>query len=769
MSQLSFHAYRVNAESLELQGSRFQARLTALAGGVWRLLLWHRPEDQQKGSWVLEPQLTVPFQSQEHSSGLALTANEGLELALNLSPFYWQFGFLKALGMTCDTPFLRQEDLPPAGMRHPALDGSDGLPMGSGLSLNLALGADDAIYGLGERTGFLNKRGRIWKNWTKDEFFHSPQADPLYQSHPFMLLRRENAYIGIYLDESWYSCFDLGYSDPDSMSLYSAGPTLDLYLIPGPHPAEILKRYTQLTGRAPLPPLWSLGAHQCRWSYPDQESVLAVAQAYREHKLPLDALWLDIDHMDGYKVFSFSNQRFPDPAALTAQLKGLGFHTVVIVDPGVKQEAHYSVYESGRQIQAFIRDLQDREYVGEVWPEPVVWPDFSQAEVRAWWGHCQDFYRNQGVAGLWIDMNEPAVFKTPGKTLPLHLRQGKHTHAELHNLYGYQMAMATWEGLKSRKPDCRPFVLTRSGCPGIQKYAMVWTGDNSSYWEHLEMSLPMLMNLGLSGVPFVGADIGGFSGDCDGELLLRWTQLGVLYPFMRNHAGKGSRRQEPWQFGEPWLSQIRAALELRYQLLPYLYSLAKQAAEGGDPLLMPLLYAYPDDPQTWSLHDQCLLGPDLLAAPVLRPGQSRRAVYLPAGTWQDFWTGKRYPGREWILCETPLSHLPLFQRCGSALPLVAPAQQTSDAWWKELIWKVAPDEIILGRVWQDAGDGYHPGQWRELSGSWNGQDLILAQTPAQACLVQMPVFREPLRGNVSFSYQSGQLSLALHAQARVEW
>lgn len=769
MSQLSFYTYRVSALALELQGSRFQARFQALPGGIWRLLIWHRPEDSQKSSWVLEPQNIQPFQTLERTAGLDLSTDVGPGLQLNLAPFYWQFGFLKALGMTCDIPFQRQENLPPAGLRHPALDGSDGLPWGSGLSLNLALAPQDAIYGLGERTGFLNKRGRLWKNWTTDEFFHSPQADPLYQSHPFMLLRRESDYLGLYLDESWYSCFDLGYSDPDSMSIYSAGPTLDLYLIPGPTPVEIVKAFSSLTGRAPLPPLWALGAHQCRWSYPDQESVLAIAEGYRERQLPLDALWLDIDHMEGYKVFSFCKQRFPDPSALTAQLQTMGLRTVVIVDPGVKQEAAYPIYESGRQLQAFIRDQQDREYVGEVWPEPVVWPDFSQPEVRSWWGRCQDFYRTKGVAGLWIDMNEPAVFKTPGKTLPLNLRQGKHSHAEMHNLYGYQMAMATWEGLKDRKPDSRPFVLTRSGCPGIQKYALVWTGDNSSYWEHLEMSLPMLMNLGLSGVPLVGADIGGFSGDCDGELLLRWTQLGVLYPFMRNHAGKGSRRQEPWQFGEPWLSLIRSALELRYQLLPYLYSLAKLASERGDPLLRPLLYAYPEDPQTWQIHDQCLLGPDLLAAPVLRPGQSRRAVYLPAGAWQDFWTGKRYQGQEWILCETPLAQMPLFQRCGSALPLVAPALFTTDAWWKDLIWKVAPDQTILGRVWQDAGDGDSPGQWRELTGSWDGQELILNQTPTHASLVQMPVFHGPLRGNVSYEYQAGQLSLALHSQALLEW
>jgi alpha-glucosidase len=769
MSQLYFQNYNQTNQTLHLSGSRYQAKITACEAGLWRFLVWHRPEDQHKKSWVIETPATTNFNLSKTEKGLILNQNLSRDLSLSLAPFYWQWGGLSALGMSSDMPFHRQEEMPPPGQRHPALDHSDGLPRGSGLTLNFALQPEDAFYGLGERTGFLDKRGRIWKNWTKDEFFHSPQADPLYQSHPFLIMRRGHEYLGIYLDESWYSSFDLGYSDQDSWSIYTAGPTLDLYLIPGSTPQAILQNYTRLCGRPEMPPLWALGNHQCRWSYPDQESALAIAQGYQDHGLPLDSLWLDIDYMEGYKVFSFSKHRFPEPQALTAQLKAMGLRTVVIVDPGVKQESAYPTYESGRQIQAFIRDDQDREYVGEVWPKPVVWPDFSQIEVRKWWGRCQDFYRQQGVAGLWIDMNEPAAFGTEGKTLPLHLRQGKHTHAELHNLYGYQMAMATWQGLKANAPKLRPFVLTRSGCPGIQKYAWVWTGDNSSFWEHLEMSLPMLINLGLSGVPFIGADIGGFSGDCDGELLLRWTQLGALYPFMRNHAGKGSRRQEPWQFGEPWLNHMREALNFRYQILPYLYTLAREACDKGNPLLRPLFYAYPDDPQTWQIHDQCLLGSDLLAAPVLRPGQKKRAVYLPMGSWQDFWTGKRFSGQDWILVDTPLHQMPLFQRCGSAIPMQKASLQTQDAWWQELYWQIAPDEHIQGSVWQDAGEGYDAGQLLTINGSWNGQELRFEQSQAHASIVKMPVLSKPTRANVSFEYQLGWLSLALQNQAFLEW
>ncbi|PIQ28393.1 alpha-glucosidase [bacterium (Candidatus Blackallbacteria) CG17_big_fil_post_rev_8_21_14_2_50_48_46] len=769
MSQIQFRELRGGEKGLELHGSRYQARLEAHPLGIWRVLVWHRPEDQHKPSWIVSPFESQKIEFQLSEQGAQIDSETIGTMDLKRSPFGWSWSFLRALGVSSDSPFLRQDDLPPAGMRHPALDLSDGLPRGSGLTLHFDLQEADAFYGLGERTGFLNKRGRLWKNWTTDEFFHTPQADPLYQSHPFVIVRRGKEYLGVFLDESWYSSFDLGYTDQDTWSIYTAGPTLDLYLIPGPTPEAILERYSALTGRAPLPPLWALGVHQCRWSYPDQESVLAVAEAYQRHNLPLDALWLDIDHMQGYRVFSFSSQRFPEPLQMTRQLEKMGYKTVVIVDPGVKQENNYVVYEAGRKIQAYIRNEQDQELVGEVWPKPVVWPDFSRSDVRSWWGKNQEFYLQEGIAGLWIDMNEPSAFNWKGKTLPLNARQGKSTHAEMHNLYGYQMAQATAEGLLALQPEKRPFVLTRSGGPGIQKFAFVWTGDNSSYWEHLENSLPMLMNLGLSGVPFVGADIGGFSGDSDGELLTRWTWLGALYPFMRNHAGKGSRRQEPWQFGEPWLSHIRKALQFRYQIMPYLYSQAKLSSVSGQPILRPLLFDYPEDSETWALHDQCLLGSDLLAAPALRPEQTKRAVYLPAGHWQDFWTTKRYSGGEWILVDTPLDRLPLFQKSGTALPLLPPGQKSAHAHWDELYWSVAPEDTFAGRVWQDAGEGFEPGYWRELSGSWDGDCLQIIQTPAVSCKVVFPILSQPLRANLSFEYDAGQLILQLSDRAEVNW
>lgn len=735
MTQIRFKSYEHQDQNLDLSGTHYHARIQAFKGGVWRVLIYHRPQDQHKGSWsISDEHPTQSFQCHEQDNLLLLSQGEA-RLSLQLNPFCIDWQGLQQQSFFTEAIQSMWQDLPKAytgphdSHEHPVRDKLDGLPLGAGIKMACHLQPEADFYGLGERTGYLAKRGRRWQNWTTDEFWHSPQADPLYQSHPFVIQRQGNQFIGLYLDESWYSCFDLGFTAPEEWTLCNAGPTFDLYLIPGPDPQSILTRYTQMTGKAPMPPLWALGKHQCRWSYPDQQTVLEVAQQYRKHGYPLDALWLDIDYMDSYKVFSFSSQRFPNPKQLSQGLLDMGIRTVAIVDPGVKIQSDYEIYEQGNKIQAWVRDHKDEPLVGAVWPEPVVWPDFVQPDVRHWWGLAHRFYLDQGIAGIWNDMNEPAAFKWEGKTLPLNARQGAYSHAEVHNLYGLQMAQATYQGLQSLDPEQRPFVLTRSGCPGIQKYAWVWTGDNASYWEHLEMSIPMLLNLGLSGIPFVGADIGGFSGNCDGELLAAWTWLGVCYPFMRNHAGKGSRRQEPWQFGEPWASIIKEAILFRYQLLPYLYTLSWQATQHGLPLMRPLLLDYPDDPETHYLSDEFLLGPDLLVAPVTRPAQSRRLIYLPAGQWIDFWNQHIYPGKQWIQIELQRCRMGLFQRMGSAIPLTSPQMHTDSAEWNELIWRVAPAKTIQGSLYSDSGNGVVKSHCENLSGQCTGQNVEIHFDP----------------------------------------
>ncbi|MFS8804047.1 glycoside hydrolase family 31 protein [Synechococcus sp. R55.6] len=569
-------------------------------------------------------------------------------------------------------------------------DVSSGLTWGSdGIRLCKHLHPAEHICGLGERAGLLNKRGRRYSHWTRDCWNYDAHSDNLYQAIPFALFLRPNLCYGLFLHCTHWSQFDLGQIDPEQWAIEVRAPELDYYLIYGPTPALVLETYTQLTGRPPLPPLWALGYQQCRWSYASAAQVQTVAQQFRQRQIPCDVIYLDIDYMRGYRVFTWDPRRFPEPARLMAQLHEAGFRVVAIVDPGVKfePEADYAVFDEGLAQDFFIRRADGHLFHGYVWPGKVLFPDFLRPGVRQWWGSWQRVLTQAGVDGIWNDMNEPALNDRPfgdgGQIvdIPLDAPQGPPdeptTHAEVHNLYGLLMTRASREGLEQLNPNRRPFVLTRSGFAGIQRWAAVWTGDNQSSWEHLEMSLPMLLNLGLSGVSFVGADIGGFGGNATPELFARWMQMGILYPLMRGHSALGTRPHEPWSFGPEIEAICRQAIQLRYQLLPYLYSLFWESSQTGSPILRPLLYEFPDDPQTYEISDQAMLGSALLAAPVVRPGVRCRAVYLPQGTWFDWWTGQAHTGPRYILVPAPLEQLPLFVRGGSVLPLAPPCPSTA--------------------------------------------------------------------------------------------
>lgn len=561
---------------------------------------------------------------------------------------------------------------------------------------------DEHFYGFGERTGLLDKLSEIKTNWTQDAIDYGPLTDPMYAAIPFFMALRPDVSYGIFLNTSFWSQFDLGATQPGLLRMETQDSELDYYIIYGPEPSQVLATYTQLTGRMPLPPQWALGYHQCRWSYDSEDVVRELAQEFRERQLPCDVIHLDIDYMRGYRVFTWSPKRFPNPGELIHDLKEQGFQVVTIVDPGVKYEpeADYEVFEAGLQQDYFIRNAQGKLFHGYVWPDKAVFPDFLRSDVRQWWGDCHQALTELGVAGIWNDMNEPAIddrpFGDPGEKIwfPMDAPQGDETelttHREVHNLYGQSMAQAAREGLNRLRPNERSFVLTRSGFAGLQKWSALWTGDNQSLWEYLEISLPMLCNLGLSGVAFVGADIGGFAGNATAELFARWMQAGMLYPLMRAHSALSTARHEPWVFGERVEEICRTYLNLRYQLLPYLYTLFWEAATTGAPILRPLLYHFASDPQTYQLHDQVMLGPSLMAAPVYRPGVVYRAVYLPDGTWYDWWTGKRYEGGQHILAEAPLEKMPLFGRSGGVIPLQRVMQFVDEFPVEELTLRVFP-------------------------------------------------------------------------------
>lgn len=541
------------------------------------------------------------------------------------------------------------------------------------------LADDEHLYGFGERTAPLDRRGRTITNWATDPpFGHGPGSDPLYMAIPvFMGLRPSLAY-GVFFNNSYRSQIDAGNEQPTCLCYEAQGGELDYYVALGPTPAGVLQQLSMLLGTMPLPPRWALGYHQSRWGYKSAAELRTIAREFRLRAIPCDAIHLDIDYMHGYRVFTWDNERFPDPAGLISELRTQGFRTVTIIDPGVKADPAYAVYQAGLQHDYFVHRADGAVAHGYVWPDDAVFTDYLRPEARAWWGDLHAPLAQQGVSGIWCDMNEPTVFSRPfsagggnGGTLPLDAPQGPAdeptTHAEAHNLYGLLMARSAYEGMR-RATNERPFILTRSAFAGIQRWSACWMGDNSSWWEHLELTLPQLLSMGLSGVPFVGVDIGGFTANASGELFARWAQLGAFLPFCRGHSHTDTQPHEPWAFGYQVEAIVRDALALRYSLLPYFYTLCWEAAQQGSPILRPLFYHYPDDQATYTIQDQALVGPNLLIAPITRPGYEHRYIYLPAGTWYDWWSGAKLEGPTHLLARAPLERMPIYVRGGAILP-----------------------------------------------------------------------------------------------------
>ncbi len=584
---------------------------------------------------------------------------------------------------------------------------------------------DEHFYGFGERTGFLDKLAECKTNWTNDALDYGSLTDAMYQAIPFFIALRPQVGYGIFFNTTFWSQFDLGAEQPEVWQMRTHNVELDYYLIYGPAPAQILQTYTQLTGRMPLPPLWSLGYHQCRWSYESELVVNNLAEEFRHRQIPCDVIHLDIDYMRGYRVFTWNLKRFADPAQLIANFNQRGFKVVTIIDPGVKYEpeADYLVFDQGTEHDYFVRDADGRLFHGYVWPDKAVFPDFLRADVRYWWGDLHKSLTDLGVVGIWNDMNEPALDDRPfgdrGNNkvwFPLDAPQGsveeRATHAEVHNLYGLSMARSSYEGLQRLRSEERSFVLTRSGYAGIQRWSSVWMGDNQSLWEHLEMSLPMLCNMGLSGVSFVGCDIGGFAGNATAELFARWMQVGMLYPLMRAHSALHTAQHEPWVFGDRVEAICREYIELRYRLLPYIYSLFYESATTGAPILRPLLYHYPNDLNVYKLYDQVLLGESLMAAPVYRPGVEHRAVYIPEGTWYDWWSDKTYIGPSPVLVDAPLERMPLFVKAGAIIPIQPVVQYVGDRAMTQLTVRIWPGEGEF-TLYEDDGHtfAYQDGVW----------------------------------------------------------
>jgi alpha-glucosidase len=638
-----------------------------------------RPSEAVCAAWRPEPgDFTV---TPEHADGAAapvavVLANAALRLRVGLAPFLIEV-------RRADGSLLLASAADASGRSLAYGELNDAF------ALVRRCGPQDAFYGLGEKSGAFNRRGRRFTLWNTDVLnptssgsftahrtSDDPRScntgvefDPFYVSIPFFYHHPagEAAMAGFFVDNPHRGEFEF-----DEWDLYRVGfhgGAYDEYIFAGPAMPAILARYHALTGHMEPPPLWALGHHQCRWKNYDEAGVRRLAARYRESGIPCDTLWLDIDHMDGYRVFTWDRSRFPDPRGLIEELNDDGFRMITIVDPGVKFEpgAGNPVFEAGLRDDLFCRTAGGAPYVGQVWPGKTVFPDFSLPEARAWWGRLNAGHVRSGLAGIWNDMNEPATGDVPEGAM--RFQRGAAPHERYHNEYALLMAMGTVEGLRAVMPELRTFVLSRAGSPGIQRYAANWMGDNLSRWDHLALGFPMGMGLSISGQPFVGADIGGFAGDTNAELLARWYQAAAFTPFFRNHNCSGHRDQYPWSFGPAYEALIAEAVRLRYRFLPYLYSAFIEAAETAAPVQRPLVYAYADDPATRDLNDQFLCGPDLLVAPVVQGGASARAVYFPRGEWLAYEDGHRVTGPALRTVAAPLERLPFFVRAGAVVPL----------------------------------------------------------------------------------------------------
>ena len=557
--------------------------------------------------------------------------------------------------------------------------------VGKAISISNRINKTEMFFGLGEKTGFLDKRGRRYIMWNTDDPLHTPDKDPLYKSIPFMIgFDGEKAY-GLFVDSTARLEFDLGYEDRERLTITVEDNQLDLYIINSQSIAEVIQQYTMLTGRMEMPPIWSLGFQQCRWSYYPQERVMELAETFRTRQIPCDVIYLDIDYMDGYRIFTWNSNRFPDPEGMLAELKEQGFRVVTIVDPAIRKDSDYPVYMEGVGEGHFCKFPTGEIYHGKVWPGTAAFPDFSRDKTRKWWGLKHSNLFDVGVSGIWNDMNEPSDFSSEAQnrimmTVPNDLMMdfdGKpQPFSKCHNAYGLLMCRATHEGFRVLKPKERPFIVTRSAYAGIQRFAAVWTGDNHSWWEHLASSIPMHLNIGLSGIPFVGGDVGGFQGNSSSELYARWVQLGAFTPFFRAHSDKDSQDHEPWSFDSETERIAQKAIRLRYELLPYLYSEFRHACETGLPVMRPLILDFQDDNNVYGINDQFMFGREIMVAPVTRPGDRKRMVYLPRGGWYDFHTKERLEGGRFIIADAPLDRIPLFVREGAIIPMARSASST---------------------------------------------------------------------------------------------
>ena len=558
---------------------------------------------------------------------------------------------------------------------------------------------DADLYGTGEVFGPLRRNGDKNIFWNRDNgAYNDHQGKMLYQTHPWILgLRKDGTAFGIICDNTWRSELVC-----DTEIVYTSdGPAFRVIVIEKENPAEVLKTLGHLSGTMELPPLWALGYHQCRFSYYPDTLVKEIADEFRKRSIPCDVIWMDIHYMDGYRIFTFDPKRFPDPKGLNDYLHSKNFKSVYMIDPGAKVDAGYKVDKEGVENDYFVHDAEGKPFHGNMWPGDTHWPDFSIPEVQHWWANLYKDFMAQGVDGIWNDVNEPAVFGGgPEFTMPDdNIHRGGNgrsagNHVRYHNIYGYDMVKASRQGILAANPDKRPFVLSRANFLGGQRYAATWTGDNFSSYEQMKASIAMTLNMGLTGQAMNGPDIGGFLGDCTPDLLADWTAMGIYFPFTRNHSCDNTINQEPWVFGPEVEAVCRTAINRRYALLPYIYTLYREASTTGLPVMRPAFWADTKDLSLRAEQDIYLLGNDLMIVPRYAVNAS-----VPKGDWDCIpFEGNVDDGRQ--------AYVAL--RAGAIIPLAKVFQNTVEYNTDELTLLVNTDSDgnASGVMYEDEGDGF---------------------------------------------------------------
>jgi alpha-glucosidase len=654
-------------DGVEITAGAAKVRVTAFRDGIFRVRVAPDGNFPKDFSWALIESPEPPaFKVEENQEEIRIIAGSVVG-TVQRSPLLINFSDAAGNVLLADEP---------------------NLPMawnGKRVHVWKKMPADENYYGLGDKAGPMNRRNRAFTNWNTDEFGWQESSDPLYKTIPFFIGLRKGAAYGVFFDNTYRSVFDFGKESQDYFSFGAEGGEVNYYFIAGPEPKKIIEAYTAMTGRPPLPPLWTLGYQQSRYSYYPESRAREIVRTLREKKIPADAIYFDIDYQQGNAPFTINREYFPTFEKMISDFRAQGMHTILITDLHIKKDPNhgYAPYDSGMKNDVFVKNPDGSVFVGKVWPGDSVFPDFTLSRVRDWWGGLYKDFVGMGAAGFWNDMNEPALFERADKTMPLdtvHRLDGGTTldHRAIHNVYGMQNVRATYEGLRKLQPEERPFVLTRAAYAGAQRYAATWTGDNSSTWNHLKMSTPMLLSMGISGYPLVGDDIGGFAGSPTADLLTRWFEVGALNPIYRDHTAKGTADQEPWVHGPEHEAIRRKYIELRYELMPYLYTGIEEASRTGIPLMRPVFLEYPQAPEFYGDNRDFLFGRDLFVAPVTTEMVDAEEISLPPGEWYDFWTNTKLSIKEKFSLYPRLDEMPLYVRAGAIVPMQPLAQYTGE-------------------------------------------------------------------------------------------